>query len=233
MPLLIDIRKLSIINQLIDDGATNVANSLETLADVEANVEVKSIAFLEPQDISKEIGTDELYGVIVELTEPPYGAFLTTFSIQTAKDIARLLTGSEVDGEFNQFQESALSEMANVLTSGFIDGIANTLETTIDIDSPALRRADGVAIGDEALSHVRRDSMSIVLDSLVDIADTDIELQLHIFLIPDPGSFVHLVDNLDVDTETQEPVRSETTEVTELDMSATTDLDFDGVAESE
>ena len=226
MPLLIDVRKLSIINQLIKSGAENVTTSLETLAGVEASVEIKSLSFVEPSDITAEMGDGEIYGAHVRLTEPPYGVFMMTFSPETAAEVAALLTNTPTDDGFNQLHESALSEMCNVLTSGFIDGIANTLETTIDFGTPELERDSAAAIAEGALTHVRRDSMSIVLDSVVDIADSDVAFKLRIFLVPDPGSFVHVIDQLELDRSTAEPTRAETDEVKELDMSADESIDF-------
>jgi chemotaxis protein CheC len=226
MPLLIDVRKLSIINQLIQSGAQNVTASLETLAGVDASVEIKSLSFVEPSDIAAEMGDGEIYGAHVRLTEPPYGVFLMTFSPETAAEVASLLTNTSTEDGFNQLHESALSEMCNVLTSGFIDGIANTLETTIDFGTPELERDQAPAIAGDALTHVRRDSMSIVLDSVVDIADSDVAFKLRIFLVPDPGSFVHVIDQLELDRSTNQPKRSKADQVEELDMSADEPVDF-------
>jgi len=39
MPLLVDVRKLAVINEIVRDGATNVAASFGTLAGVDADVE--------------------------------------------------------------------------------------------------------------------------------------------------------------------------------------------------
>lgn len=222
MPLLIDIRKLSLITELIQHGAEEVAGSLATLAGVEASVDIKSLSFVQPDDIATEMGEGEIHSARIRLTEPPYGVFLMTFSTETAAEIARLMTGTEVDGEFTQMQESALQEMCNILTSGFIDGIANTLETTINMETPTVEAADATDVADAALSHVRRDSLTIVLDSLVDIEETDVAFSLRIFLIPDPGSFVHLIDQLDRDVETDEltSVHTDRDDVEELDMGA-------------
>ncbi|MFB6309287.1 MAG: chemotaxis protein CheC [Haloarculaceae archaeon] len=232
MPLLIDIRKLTVINQLIEDGAENVVASLESLAGVEAHVEIKSISFVEPTDIAAEMGQGKRYSTHVQLTEPPYGVFLLTFSEESAAEVAGLMTAQPVDDDLNQLHRSALGEMCNILTSGFIDGIANTLETTIDFDTPELAFEDAGTIADDALSHVRRDSMSIVLDSLVDIEESDAAFTIRIFLIPDPGSFVHTVDGLELDATTHEPVAADTTEVEEMDMSADID-DLDIVTDED
>jgi chemotaxis protein CheC len=199
MPILVDIRKLTIIGKLIQHGATNVASSLSTMAGIEADVQIKSLSFVQPEDISTEMGEGEMYHASIRLTEPPYGVFVMTFDDHTAATIAEQMTGQKVDGDLNQMHQSALQEICNILTSGFIDGIANTLETTIDMETPTLERDHTDDIAEQTVSHIQMDSLSIVLDSLVDLAEQDTEFKLRIFLIPDPGSFVNLIDKLDID----------------------------------
>jgi chemotaxis protein CheC len=199
MPILVDIRKLTIIGKLIQQGTENVASSLSTMADIEADVQIKSLTFVQPEDIHKEMGQGEVYHASVRLIEPPYGVFLMTFDDFTAEEIAHHMTGTPVEGELNTMHESALQEICNILTSGFIDGIANTLETTIDMGTPELERAPTEQIAEQTLSHIQMDSLSIVLDSVVDLAEQDTEFKLRIFLIPDPGSFVNLLDKLDIE----------------------------------
>jgi len=223
MPLLIDIRKLTLITRLIQDGAEQVADSLATLAGVDAAVEIKSLSFVQPEDIATEMGGGTIYSARVRLTEPPYGVFLMTFETETAAEIAELMTGSSVEDGFTQLHESALQEMCNILTSGFIDGIANTLNATINMGTPTVVQDDASEIADKALSHVRRDSLTIVLDSLVDIKESDVAFSLRIFLIPDPGSFVHLIDQLDYDTDRETHISADTDAVKELDMSGDAD----------
>ncbi|MBV0901202.1 chemotaxis protein CheC [Haloarcula salina] len=232
MPLLIDIRKLTLITRLIQDGAEQVADSLATLAGVDAAVEIKSLSFVQPGDIATEMGGGTIYSARVRLTEPPYGVFLMTFETETAAEIAGLMTGTSVDSEFTQLHESALQEMCNILTSGFIDGIANTLDATIDMGTPTVVEDDAAEIADTALSHVRRDSLTIVLDSLVDIKESDVAFSLRIFLVPDPGSFVHLIDQLDYDVDRETQIAADTDAVKELDMSADVDA-FDSLDTTE
>lgn len=199
MPILIDIRKLRVINRLIKDGAGNVAAALETMAGVESTVKIKSLAFVDPADIAGEIGTDTQYSAQVQLREPPYGTFFLTFSDETAVEIAGLLTGVEADGGFNDMHESALQEICNIMTSGFIDGIANTIGTTIDIGTPEVFKGTGEEIADKSLSHVHTDYLSIVLDAVVDMAEQDTDFEIRIFLVPDPGAFVNLIDKIELD----------------------------------
>ncbi|WP_459193889.1 chemotaxis protein CheC [Halosimplex sp. J119] len=199
MPILIDIRKLRIINRLIKDGAGNVAAALETMAGVESTVKIKSLAFVDPSDIPGEIGAEERYSANVRLREPPYGTFFLTFADATAAELAGLLTGVAATDGFNDMHESALQEICNIMTSGFIDGIANTLGTTIDIGTPDVFTGTGPEIAEQSLSHVHTDSLSIVLDAVVDMAERDADFEIRIFLVPDPGAFVNLIDKIELD----------------------------------
>jgi chemotaxis protein CheC len=200
MPILIDIRKLTIIGKLIQHGAKNVADSLSTMANIDADIKIKSLSFVEPSDIPHEIGAGSFHHANIRLTEPPYGVFLMTFDDRTGEEIAHHMTGQPVeDSQLNQLQESALQEMCNILTSGFIDGIANTLETTINMETPSLEYDEAEVIAEETLSHIHADSLSIVLDSVIDLKEENREFQLRIFLVPDPGAFVNLIDKLDIE----------------------------------
>jgi chemotaxis protein CheC len=199
MPLLIDVRKLRIINVLVESGAGNVAESLESLAGLDADVAVKSLSMVEPSDIPADLGDENLFSASIRLTEPPYGYFIMTFGEETARNIAEHMTGSEVDGELTQFHESALQEMCNIFTSGFIDGLANTLGRSIEMGTPEIEEGAGRELMESNLSHISNDSLAVVLDSQVDVTDPQTEFQIRIFLIPDPGSFVNILDHLDMD----------------------------------
>ncbi len=87
---------------------------------------------------------------------------------------------------------SALQEM-DILTSGFIDGIANTLNAT-STGTPTVVQDDATEIADKALSHVRRDSLTIVSTRSSTSRTSDVPFSIRTFLIPDPA-IVHLTTN--------------------------------------
>lgn len=206
MPLLIDVRKLRLINVLMESGAGNVAESLESLAGLEATVAIKSLSMVEPEDIADGLRDEPLFSASIKLTEPPYGYFVMTFGLPTARSIAEHMTGSEVTGELNQLHESALQEMCNIFTSAFIDGLANTLGRSIEMGTPELERGRGRELLADNLSHVTDDSLAVVLDSRVNVTDPETEFRIRTFLVPDPGAFVNVLDHLAVeDIRTEEP----------------------------
>ena len=197
MPLLINIQKLSVINELMEVGAENVADSFSTLAGTETTVEIQSLAFADPVDLPEEMGDEECYVASIQLTEPPYGVFMLTFSEETARTVAELVSGQPVGDELTDLQESVLQEMCNICTSGFIDGIANVLDTTINMGTPTLSQ-DGKQALEAQLTHVRDEGVAIYLDSLVAVPEHDTNLELQVYLVPAPGPFVNLLDTIDL-----------------------------------
>lgn len=197
MPLYIDVRKLAAINDLIYDGASNVADSLESLAGVgETTVGIKSLSMVDPGDLDTNVRTSGRYGASVQLHDPPYGVFMMTFTRETAENLAATLAGSPVDDGFNKIHESALQEVCNIFTSSFIDGLANTLGVTIDMGTPELQwiKADEPYVTE--FTHVEVNPLVIVLDSVVDVEEDDAEFAIRVFLVPDAGSFVNVLDRL-------------------------------------
>ncbi len=199
MPLLVDVRQLAILNELISNGATNVADSFSVLAGVKTTVDIQSIAFVDPDDLHREFGAEEVYVATVDLTESPYGSVMLTFSEETAAIVSELVAGTSVEGELTSLQKSALQEMCSICTSGFLDGFANTLGTTIEMSSPDLTRTGTEDILRSHLSHLHGESLAIVLDSTICVPERHQELELHIYVVPAPGAFVNLLDSMDVD----------------------------------
>jgi chemotaxis protein CheC len=198
MPVTIDLRKLRVINDLITESANTVRAQLETMADLDAEVSVTGLTFLDPSDLGDHIGQDPTYAASVPLDGPPYGVFCITIAAPTARNLAGHMTGTEVAGDLNQLQESALKELTNILASGFLDGVANTLETEIPHGTPTLRRDTGSDIADQIRSPGYGNSMLFLVNTAMEIEGEEPN-EVTFYLIPDAGSFALLLDQLDAD----------------------------------
>ena len=72
--------------------------------------------------------------------------------------------------------------------------------------TPELEHGTGRELMTANLSHITDDSLAIVLDSQVDVTEPRREFRIRIFLVPDPGAFVNVLDHLAVeDIRTEEP----------------------------
>ncbi|WP_327052568.1 chemotaxis protein CheC [Halomicrococcus gelatinilyticus] len=182
MTMQIDIRKLSILNQMAKQGANTVANHLNQMTGMQAEMEITKINFLEISDIRTHIGHEKQVGIHIELVEQPYGYILFLFTAKSAKQLAHGMMGGMGERSKNGFsdmEKSAVQEIGNIMTSGFIDGWANVLQTTIDFSTPEFTYGPGSKIVDSLVN--TQDDVAMVVDSRVHVPEEDVELKVYSF----------------------------------------------------
>ncbi|MCU4802007.1 chemotaxis protein CheC [Halobacteria archaeon HArc-gm2] len=205
MSLEVDVRKLDLFNTMAKEGSSTVADHLEQLTGVPAAVRTSQINFLDIGDVKTHMGDERRVGIYVELTEAPGGYVLFLLDPTDARHLVGQMmggVGSEDDGGgFTDMERSGLQEIGNILTSGFIDGWANVLDTTIDMGTPQLLFDRTPAIIDDMGGWPRSD-LVFVIDSHVVSEDTDIDLTVYTF--PELQALVDLIQDIDLDTDVAE-----------------------------
>lgn len=197
MPLLVDIRKLTLINDIVDESARTVSEQLTSVSGIDSDIDVTGLSFIDNDDLEREIGSHEQYGATIDLRSPPYGQVVLTFSERAATQVVEQMTGRPVEGEFTELHESSLSELCNILVGGFIDGWANTFDTTIDPGPPRVEYTTGEEIAEWITADGLPNSMSFVVDVTVEIVARDRPLAFKFYMIPDLGSLVRIIDRVE------------------------------------
>ncbi|MDY6776259.1 MAG: chemotaxis protein CheC [Halobacteria archaeon] len=198
MSLMIDIRKLSTFNRMAKEGANTVADHLSQMTGTETRMEITKINFVETDDLQRHVGDDTEVGINIQLTEPPYGYVLMLFTETSAKNIADLMMGGMGGGDHDGFSEmemSAVQEIGNIMTSGFIDGWANVLDTTIDMTTPEFSHKPAAEIVDSLVGD-RDDEIAMVFDSHIYAPDADVEAKIYCF--PELEELVEMMNSLEV-----------------------------------
>ncbi|MFB6300945.1 MAG: chemotaxis protein CheC [Halobacteriales archaeon] len=198
MSLLIDIRKLRLFNEMARKGGTTVARDLGQMIDVETETTLTRINFIDHSDLKAHVGEDERIGISVELVEPPHGHILFLLDGSSAKYLASRMVGDmgeTSDGTgFSEMEKSAIQEIANIMTSAFIDGWANALNTTIDISTPSFSVGRGDQIVDELLGSMPYE-LALLFDSEIRVPDSDVRLMAYMF--PDLEELVELMNRME------------------------------------
>lgn len=191
----IDIRRLRDVNRLAKAGAETVADHLEQLTGVAAEMEITKINVIDVEDLGAHLGTEKKVGVNVPLREAPHGSVLLLFNDDSAKKLAHTMLGSsESEGPgYSEMERSAIKEVGNIMTSGFIDGWANVLGRTIDISTPQLLRASGDDLVDHCVDAGGQE-IAMVFDSTLKAPESDIEITIYTF--PDIEAFVDLINSM-------------------------------------
>ncbi len=204
MGLQVDVRKLDLFNQMAKEGSGTVADHLGQLTGLDASVHTSQINFLDIEDVKTHIGSEKQVGIYVKLNEPPHGYVLFMLDPADSKRLAGAMMGgmgepSEGEG-FTDMERSAMQEIGNIMTSGFIDGWANVLDTTIDMGTPNFVFGPASGIIDKMGGWPDSD-LVFVIDSQITVEDGDLGMTVYTF--PDLEDLVALIQNIDLDTDVQ------------------------------
>jgi len=200
-PLMIDIRKLALFNRMAKEGGNRVADHLAQMTGMATEMEITKINFIGLPDIKAHVGDDEQIGISVDLQEPPHGTVLFLLNASSAKRLAQAtlgeLGGAEPDQSgFTDMERSAIEEIGNILTSGFIDGWANVLQTTIDMSTPTFTYGPSSGMIDELVG--RGDEIALMFDSHVRGREADVDVTVYTF--PELDELVGLMERIDLET---------------------------------
>jgi chemotaxis protein CheC len=194
---MIDIRKLTLVNELARLGTNGVADNLGMLAGSEAEMEVTKTNFIDVRDIKKQADDGDRVGVRVRLQDEPHGHILVLFPEDSAKKITGLMLADmveDMDGVSSEMARSAITELGNMMVSGFIDGWADVLGRTIDHATPQLVYAPAGEIV-ERTAGLGDHSLALMFDSNISVPSSDIDAD--IYALPDIEEFVKMINSLD------------------------------------
>jgi chemotaxis protein CheC len=202
MSLEVDVRKLEIFNRVSKEGSRRVAESLSQMSGLNAEIEVAKINLLHMEDVKTHLGDEEAVGIHVELTESPYGYVLFLLGPADSKRLAQSMIPGESDSEsgFSDMERSAMQEIGNIMTSGYIDGWANVLDTTINMGTPTFTYGPSHKII-EQMGGWPDEEIVFVLDSEITTGDANVDLTVYTF--PQVKELVELVQNIDLETDVQ------------------------------
>lgn len=154
----VDLESLASFSQTGDRGGERAAESLETLTGVPANCDLSRTTLVDSDGLASFLG-DASTRIAVPFDGGLSGRAVVSFEKAFAGRIAEELgMGS-----------GALPEVANILTSGFVDVWAEASEDTIDIEPPEPVAGDNVVVPDAVVA----DESAVVFESRIELADHD------------------------------------------------------------
>ncbi|WP_254862458.1 chemotaxis protein CheC [Halovivax gelatinilyticus] len=208
----IEYDKLEGFDRMAEQGAQEVARTATTLTGIETTVEIRRLNFVSLEAIPEEVANDRLVGVAFEFDGMPSGYLLFLFDETSATEIIDAMvpmdTGTSEPGEFDEMGRSAIKELGNIMASGFLDGWANVLDTTIDHSTPEFVHDIGAAAVDPVIIHLgEQQDYAFVFDTKV-VADGR-EFDCEVYAIPDEDDLERALNALDVDKIDETPTTAE------------------------
>jgi chemotaxis protein CheC len=193
----IPLPKLTVMNRLGEVGIWGVA---DRLSDLRSDLTVRSDHVQSGYAVLGQIGasfSDEpRVGVRTHLPRAPHGYVLCLFDPGSANRAAALMlqdTNVDVATAETSMAESALSELGNMLSSGFLDAWADRFDGEIDLSTPQLVRNTEQQIIEETVRQDR--DLGIYVGSRLTIEEYDIGATVYLF--PGTKTFIGILSRLD------------------------------------
>jgi chemotaxis protein CheY-P-specific phosphatase CheC len=195
----IPVDKLPEFNQMTKQGATSAADNITMMTGTETDVEVSRLRFVPIQDVPSEVGDETVAGTIFELHGEPSGYLAILFDEASAEQVAQGMIPTETEPGIGEMERGALRELGNIMTSGFIDGWANVLNTSIEHTPPQFIHDMGSAVMDPLVSRLgRTQEHAFIIDSTVRTPDGDVRCD--IYALPDQHELAEALDQIDTGT---------------------------------
>ncbi|SDR27750.1 chemotaxis protein CheC [Natronobacterium texcoconense] len=188
--------KLEVFTEMTERGATKAANNVTAMTDLSTGVEVNRLSFVPIADIPAHVSDDRRVGTAVEYTGTPSGYLGILFDPAAARTAVDALLSVESEGEWTDKERSALEELCNVIASGFIDGWANVLETSIRHSPPEFIADMGSSIMSPIIADIARtEEYAFMLDSTIRTGESE-TLQCQLFALPQSGELETALEEL-------------------------------------
>ncbi|UPW00435.1 chemotaxis protein CheC [Halorussus gelatinilyticus] len=165
----VDVESLGTFNRTAQVGARRAAENLTGMTGIETAVDVTEVTLASADDLARG---DRRVGVAIDFEGGIDGTSLLTFSPEGVEVLLdTLLPGEGVE-------ESAVAEIGNIVTSGFVEGWADHLDAIIDISPPAYVEGTGEEVLDAA--GFERDR-AFVFRSQVGAVGKELDVEFHMF----------------------------------------------------
>ena len=195
----IPVDKLSVFNRMTKLGAKGAAENITAMTGVETDVDVSRLSFVPIEDAPNHVGDDRFAGVVIGFEGTPSGYLLILFDEASARNVAETMLPVEPSSEgLSEMEQSAIEELGNIMTSGFIDGWANVLQTSIDHTPPQFVHDMGSAIVSPVVGRLgQTQDFAFMIDSTVRTASERFRCEL--YALPDERELTRALETLDVD----------------------------------
>ena len=193
------LHSVAAFDSMVADGAAQASADITAMTGMQTDVEVSRLSFVPLEDVPMLVPNEQRTGVMLEFEGLPSGYIVILFDESSASRIASALLPGVADEASDEMRQSAIQEIGNIITSGFLDGWANALETTIDISPPQFVDDFGRSAITPLVSELaQRQDHAFLIDSTIR-TDGD-EFTCDIYALPDEAELRQTLDALPAHT---------------------------------
>ena len=194
--------QLDALREFGNIGSGNAATALAQFLNRKIDMTVPKAKILPFRDVAQLIGGPEekVMGIFLRVMGDISGKFLLLIPEEASiKLLHALMPGFEISAphRMGEMEISCMREVGNILAGAFLNALSILTNTTILNSLPTLAFDMAGALIDTVVA-----DMAVVSDHVLmletSFVESEEDLKLHIFLLPDPDSLGHLLDLLGV-----------------------------------
>ncbi len=194
--------QLDALREVGNIGSGNAASALAQFLNRKIDMAVPSASILDFKSIPSIIGGPgtRVMGIFLKVMGEISGRFLLLIPEKTAlKLLHTLIPGCEIDNplKMTELESSCMREVGNILAGAFLNALSVLTQTPMLNSLPSMTfdmagaMIDGVVADMTAVS----DKVLMIETSFI---ESEEDLRIHIFLLPEPASLVLLLKKIGV-----------------------------------
>jgi chemotaxis protein CheC len=183
---------LETLKEMGDNSASIVMESLSEMLcmAVEMDVSAVHVEMIKGIPDILKLPIDVVVGAYVGFSGKISGTVLTVLSIESAREMADILLAGMDDDEpleyLTEMQESAILEIGNIMTSPFIDVMADALYMELTQSPPVIACDTLGSLINLSVNGSADSDFAIVFNSALHVVEQNIKC--NILMLPDPGN---------------------------------------------
>jgi chemotaxis protein CheC len=186
-------RDMDVLREVANIGAGHAATALSTMIGSTIMISVPRVNVLQVDDLPPVVLDHEepVAAVLLHMLGDLTGRTLLVFPCAAALRLADLLLQREPSGSFalGELEESAIMEVGNILSSAYMNALAEFLGMMLLPSPPTLRIGTSASVLADA--HIRfalEADQVLYVESEFLLKDVDVKLRGFFLLLPDPAS---------------------------------------------
>ncbi|MHC1574532.1 MAG: chemotaxis protein CheC [Candidatus Methanogasteraceae archaeon] len=197
---MVELENLETLKGMGDNSAAIVMESLSEMLCMEVEMDVSAVHVDTIKSIPAvlELPNGVIVGASVGFSGDIAGTVLTILSVESARKMADILLAGmdeeEPTGVLTEMQESAILEIGNILTSPFIDVMADATSMVLTQSPPSIACDMLSALIDQSMDGSQISDFAIVFNSALHVVNQDIDC--NILMLPDPDKIELLFKSL-------------------------------------
>jgi len=194
--------QLDALREVGNIGCGNAASAMAQFLNRKIDMAVPSATILDFKDIPALLGGagTEVMGIFLKVLGEISGRFLLLIPAKTSIKLLRtLIPGCKIEDplKMSELESSCMREVGNILAGAFLNALSALTQTTMLNSLPSMAFDMAGALIDSVVA-----DMTAVSDKVLMIETSFIEseedLRIHIFLLPEPKSLTLLLQKIGV-----------------------------------